>query len=381
MVSLLKTLKSCQSFTEGVHLTGITRLDNLGYGINYIYDVSFEENYATLFGFTEKEIIEYFQAHIKELARELKYTDDAVIARLKEEYNGYKFSVDDCESVYNPISIIHCFFFKTFDSFWCNTNKATEKFEKLYENYAMSEKSEKKFIINYYDHTISHTNPDFIQLLLQYGYLTIDEEREKQIILRYPNKEVQTQIEDIKIALYRKFMPPENQLRKEIARILLIDKNIKNFAKQLCIYYYYNPKITSENNFEDNLSEILRENGLSFSVENQRKTGKGIIFIENENKRELFIIELKYNKTSKKARKQIIDKNYAIKHLETRDIVFSISINYSKALGTINSIGHMEYEKDYPVIEKHFKVSMMQMSVCVDAEVTEIKLRKGDVNN
>ena len=242
-----------------------------------------------------------------------------------------------------------------FDSFWCDTNKATEKFEKLYENYAMSEKSEKKFIINYNEDTISHTNPDFIQLLWQYGYLTIDEERERQIILRYPNKEVQTQIENIKIRLYRKFMPPEKQLRKEIARILLIDKDIQNFAKQLCIYYYNNPKITSKSHFEDNLSEILREIDLSFSVENQRKKGKGIIFIENENKRELFIIKLKYNRTSKKGMKQIIDNSYAIKHLETRDIVFSISISYDKALKTINSIGYIIYNKDHPVIENTLK--------------------------
>ena len=220
-----------------------------------------KKKYATLCGFTEKEIIEYFQVHIKELAIKLKSTDDAVLARIKEEYNGYKFSFDDCECVYNPISIVKSLSFHRFDYFWSKTNKATEKFEKLYENYAMSEKSEKKFIINYNEDTISHTNPDFIQLLWQYGYLTIDEERERQIILRYPNKEVQTQIENIKIRLYRKFMPPEKQLRKEIARILLIDKDIQKFAIQLCIYYYTNPKIISESYFEDNLSEILRETG------------------------------------------------------------------------------------------------------------------------
>ena len=72
-----------------------------------------------------------------------------------------------------------------------------------------------------------YTNPNFIQLLWHYGYLTIDEEREKQVILRYPNEEVQTQIENIKIALYRKFMPPEKQLRKEIAKILLLIKIYK----------------------------------------------------------------------------------------------------------------------------------------------------------
>ena len=367
----------------GQHLTGITRLQDIsgiGSGGNHIKDISFDQKYSTLLGFTEAEITKYFKVYITELGNKFKFTDNEVLARLKKEYNGYKFSFEDCESVYNPFSIINCFSSKKFDNFWCNTNKATQEFEKLYENYAMSQKSEKKFIINYNEDTISHTNPDFIQLLWQYGYLTIDEEREKQIILRYSNKEVQTQIENIKIGLYRKFMPPEEQLRKEIARILLIDKGIQNFAKQLCIYYYTNPKITSKSHFEDNLSEILRETGLSFSVENQRKKGKGIcdIFIENENKRELFIIELKYNRASKEGMNQITDKNYVTKHLETRDIVFSISITYDEALKTINSIEHIIYKKDDPVIEKHFKVSIMLISVCVDAEVTELQLRKGD---
>ena len=117
---------------------------------------------------------------------------------------------------------------------------------------------------------------------------------------------------------------------------------------------------------------------MNFSVESQRNTGKGIIFIENENKRELFIIELKCNRDSKEGINQIIVKNYAIKHLETRDIVFSISINYDEALKTINSIEYIMYKKDDPVIKKHFKVSIMLISVCVDAEVTELQLRKGD---
>ena len=389
-MSLLKILKSCHPFTEGQHLTGITRLDNIsgiGSGANHIKDISFDQKYSTLLGFTESEITKYFKAYITELGNEFKFTDNEVLARLKEEYNGYKFSFKDCESVYNPFSIINCFSSKEFDNFWTKSNKGSKKLKEIYENYAMSENSEKKFIIDSDDNTISYTDPNFIQLLWQYGYLTIDKKIGKEVILRYPNKEVQTQIEDIKIALYRKLMPPEKQLRKEIARILLVDKDIQNFAKQLCIYYYNNPTISSESHFEDNLSEILREAGLSFSVENQRKTGRGIcdLFIENENKRELFIIELKYNKTSKEGMDQIKERNYAGKHLETRDIVFLISINYKVKNKTIDSIGHSIYKKNYPEIEKHFEVSIMNTSVCVDAEVTEVtevtKPRKEDTDN
>ena len=160
-------LKSYQRFTMGQNIIGITRLQDISdllSGANHIDDISFEKNYATLCGFTEKEIIDYFQVHIKELAKELKSTDDTVLARIKEEYNGYKFLFEDCESVYNPISIIGCFSSKGFDRFWCNTG-SSQKLKELYENYAMSEKSKKDFVVNVGINNISYKDPNFIQFI------------------------------------------------------------------------------------------------------------------------------------------------------------------------------------------------------------------------
>ena len=86
-------------------------------------------------------------------------------------------------------------------------------------------------------------------------------------------------------------MPPSKEVHKKIALALLLDKDIQKFAKLLCEYYYSNEIVfTSESAFENNLSDILKETGLNFSVKNQFRTGKGIcdIFIENGNKREVF---------------------------------------------------------------------------------------------
>ena len=235
LVSLLKTLKSYQRFTQGQHLAGITRLQDisgLGSGGNHIYDISFEKKYATLLGFTEEEISEYFQAHIKELARNFEPTEeDAVLARLKEEFNGYKFSFEDCESVYNPYSIVKCLSFKKFDYFWDFSNKNPLKLQELYENYAMSGKSDKDFAVNIGSNDISYQDPDFIQLMWQYGYLTIHEKRDRQVILKYPNKEAKSEINKIKVSIYQKIMPPSKELRKKIALTLLIDKRYTKICK------------------------------------------------------------------------------------------------------------------------------------------------------
>ena len=151
----------------------------------------------------------------------------------------------------------------------------------------------------------------------------------------------------------------------------------------LCEYYYSNvPMFTSESAFENNLSEILKESGLNFSVENQFKTGKGIcnIFIEKQNKREVFVLELKYNKTSKEGMKQIVDNNYSEKYIASRNVVFSISINYNQVAKTINSFGYIINKKKKAEIEKHFKVSISEEDLLINSIVAELKSKEGDTN-
>ena len=100
----------------------------------------------------------------------------------------------------------------------------------------------------------------------------------------------------------------------------------------------------------------------------------------NENKREVFILELKHNRTSKEGMKQIIDNNYAAKYILARDVVFSISINYNQVAKTINSIAYIINKKKYTEIEKYFKVYISEENLLIKSIFTELKFRKGDTD-
>ena len=178
-------------------------------------------------------------------------------------------------------------------------------------------------------------------------------------------------------------MPGWKKLHKEIALTLLLYKDIQKFAKLLCEYYYSEVSMfISENEFEKNLLDILKESGMKFTIENKFKIGKEIcnIFIESENKREVFILELNHSKTSEEGVKQIIDNNYAEKYISTRDVVYSISINYNQATTTINSFGYIINEKKQSEIEKYFKVYIPEEELLIKSIVTEVKLRKEDTD-
>ena len=178
-------------------------------------------------------------------------------------------------------------------------------------------------------------------------------------------------------------IPSWEELHQEIALTLLLYKDIQKFAKLLCEYYYSKiPMFTSKNEFENNLLYILKESGMKFTVENKFKIGKGIcnIFIESENKREVFILELNHSKTSEEGVKQIIDNNYAAKYISTRDVVYSISINYNQVTTTIDSFGYIINEKNHTEIEKYFKVYIPEEELLIKSIVTEVKLRKEDTD-
>ncbi len=86
-----------------IFITGVTAIDcdSFSSGFDDIANyITREERFATLFGFTETEL----RALVPELLDLEKYgkTLDEVLLRMKEWYEGYFFSPDNKEAVFNP---------------------------------------------------------------------------------------------------------------------------------------------------------------------------------------------------------------------------------------------------------------------------------------
>lgn len=120
LIEFFLCCKSNQEYTEFQFFTGIMRIQtlNLGSGSNYLKDVTMSKKYATLLGFTEEEIKQYFPTRLKALSDRLSCTETQTIEKLRKYYSGYKFSQDTTKSVYNPFSVIDAFKNKEIKDVW-----------------------------------------------------------------------------------------------------------------------------------------------------------------------------------------------------------------------------------------------------------------------
>jgi hypothetical protein len=178
-----------------VFITGISKFAKGGVlsGLDDLVDISFSDDYSSIFGFTENEIIENFSAYIDAAAEKLSFTPQTLLNRLRDYYDGYFFG--GTENVYNPVAIVSFFEKLDFVPYWIRTGSSEYMKKYLYDN---------KITLDYFVNTpISLeeiTSPGEItntiapeRFLYQAGYLTVratEKKREIFYYLTYPNYEV-----------------------------------------------------------------------------------------------------------------------------------------------------------------------------------------------
>lgn len=159
-----------------VFITGISKFCQLSIfsELNNLKILTLKEEYATVCGFTEQELEDYFKGSIEELAQANRMTYNQALAKLQTQYDGYHFSANSL-GVYNPYSIINALDDRKFNNYWFSSATPTFLIELL-----------KKFGINMLQLDELWTSEsrfdvptdeisDPIPVLYQSGYLTIKE--------------------------------------------------------------------------------------------------------------------------------------------------------------------------------------------------------------
>ncbi len=158
---------------------------------NNLIDISTDPEYADFLGYTEEEILEYFEEHLKAFceAQEFKSIDECMDI-IRYWYNGYRFSSDRTVQVYNPVSLMMALYRKRIDTYWFDTGTP---------GFLMNLLKEKDYIISDLEHLVVERgifkafDLEYLPIeviLLQGGYLTIKEVEDGFIRLGYPNREV-----------------------------------------------------------------------------------------------------------------------------------------------------------------------------------------------
>ena len=106
-----KQMKANDKHISFIFITGISKFTKMGVfsTLNNITDISYLEEYGTICGWTEEEIIKYFPDHLEETAKKFGLSTEALIKKMKDYYNGFCFDMGGKNRLYNPYSTLRFF--------------------------------------------------------------------------------------------------------------------------------------------------------------------------------------------------------------------------------------------------------------------------------
>lgn len=189
---LFMQCKSYDAYIKFCMVTGVTRFNqmNLFSGPNNFKDISMDERFATICGFTHEELTAYCREGIEEFASVMNVTTDSILDSLTKYYDGYRFTARDVK-VFNPLSVMMSLSDYKLEAYWVSTGLTSVFVSQLMNpTFQFPEITD-----TWYDSqslTKIYDMEDPISLMFQSGYLTISEyDRELDMYkMQVPNQEV-----------------------------------------------------------------------------------------------------------------------------------------------------------------------------------------------
>lgn len=338
------TLKDADEYLKFVFITGVTKFSKVSLfsDLNQLNDISLLPKFAGICGITEDELEQNFIEEIDEMSAANDFSKEECILELKKNYDGYHFSSEKV-GVYNPFSILNCFYNNDFDRYWFATGTPTFLINMLVksgrpiDDLSNGISATKDRMDNY-----RADSNDFIPLFYQSGYLTIVgyDKRFRNYRLAFPNDEVKYGFLEAVIPLASpKYDAPEGAFNAQ-KMIEYFDTNemepMMEMLKALLasIPYHEGSAPEDEQQWRNILYAIFAVLGQYVRTEIHSARGRSDLVLENENY--VYIFEFKQDKDSDAALSQIEEKGYAAPYLSSGKKIIKIGANFSTLLRTID---------------------------------------------
>ena len=177
-------IKDCDEHVRFAFLTGVSKFSKVSLfaGLNNLNDITLDERYSAICGYTEDDLDTVFAAELPGLDRE----------QIREWYNGYSWGGES--KVYNPFDLLLLFDKRAFKPWWFETGTPSFLAETLIKQNILTAGLDgmlvSEDILGKFE--VGNIAPE--ALLFQTGYLTIggrDTRRgQPRYRLVYPNREV-----------------------------------------------------------------------------------------------------------------------------------------------------------------------------------------------
>ena len=341
MRNFFSPLKYSEAKLRFVFLTGITKFSQVSIfsELNNITNVSMDDEYAGICGITKEELLENMSDDIDMLADALGYSREMMIAKLKENYDGYHFSKKSPD-VFNPYSLLNCFSKKELGAFWFSSGTPTylinmlRQFGVLPTDIAPTEAVSSSF------NAPTENMKTITPLLYQSGYVTIKEyDPETRIYtLDIPNKEIKVGLFDNLLPNYVDGVSAERGNVAIAKMALLIGKRNMDGALHLLQDFLGTVPYCNVTNYEGHYQQMLYiifTLLTNYLVDVEVHTPRGRVDIVLLTKTDLYVVELKLNKSAQAAMQQINLKNYRQRFALCGLPITKVGINFDSTQGTI----------------------------------------------
>ena len=196
-------IKAADASLQFVFITGISKFSKVGVfsAMNNLVDISMNDRYAAVLGYTEEELLSCFDSHIEDTAHKLSISKENLSDAIRDHYDGFSF--DGKTRLYNPFSVLNFFNDPAFKNYWFESATPSVLVEYVknhdleVENFRGLRTDDEFTAIT----EIEMASPE--SFLFQSGYLSVREKNGRELTLDYPNMEVLSSV--AKLFLYGKY--------------------------------------------------------------------------------------------------------------------------------------------------------------------------------
>jgi hypothetical protein len=295
-----QVLKTNDKYLKFVFLTGVSKFSGTSIfsGLNNPDNITLDEDYWSICGYTHIELEKYFNEYIKILSDKESSTYDKTLEKINFWYDGYSW--DGINKVYNPFSTLLLFKKRKFSNHWFKTGTPTFLMDLLEKENNLTPILEPIIAVEDDLDAFDIENIAPITLLFQTGYLTIKKEKSTyygtEYILDIPNFEVKKSLVSNLLSAYTGIMSGHLKELRDKTYECIFNKDPKGLTEVLEEIYHqisYRIKKKNEGYYHSIFLVIL----YLFGIEQQGEvsTLTGSIDVMFKFKGQIIITEAKYS--------------------------------------------------------------------------------------
>jgi hypothetical protein len=345
--SFYGVLKDSGDSLRFLFITGVSKFSKVSIfsDLNHLKDLTLDDRYTTICGFTETELRHYCHAGLEDLAAKEGVSLDAIVDKIRFWYNGFSWNAK--EFVYNPYSTMLLMESLQFRNYWFDSGTPTFLVKLINQagQYDFTDLEVEQNIYNWHD----LKNLDFISIMLQTGYLTFKEHIVDFIYkVYYPNKEVELSFS--KMLLENRLHKQEGRLavtiydiekafkRNDVPRVLEI---IADMFKSLPSQFFKEGKETTdaqgnittkympvgENFYHAVIYLVFKILGISMLAEVSTQKGRIDALVETDT--HIYVFEFKKNRKASIALEQIKENKYAEHFALSKKQIYLVGVAFN----------------------------------------------------